>query len=307
MKNSTENFSGASPETCQPVKMLLLWAFAGLMLCSAALYAADDHSRHVPATPVPSLPANNDEVKKPVQDDVFVYPSPTQEQQQSAFPDLGGMSMADHMASRYYGKVLIDRLEAQDADAHAALVWDARASWGRDFDKVTLSSEGERVAGAAEHGRTELFWSHALVRWWDSTLGLRQDNGRGPDRHWIAVGMQGLAPYFVELRATAYAGEAGRSALRLEAEYAMRITNALILQPRLELNAHGRNDAENGIGKGLSESAFGLRLRYEIRREMAPYIGVEWSRKYGDTATMAEVSGARTGEARALAGVRVWF
>ncbi len=303
MKNAKENFMRRATKIFLPVQTAVLWVFAGLMLFSTALYAADDHSRHIPA---PLLPASNDAAKEAVQDDV-VYPSPTPEQEQAAFPDLGGMSMVDHMASRYYGKVLIDRLEAQDADAHAALVWDARASWGRDFDKITLSSEGEQVAGATEHARTELFWSHALARWWDSTLGLREDNGRGPDRHWIAVGMQGLAPYFVELRVTAYAGEAGHSALRLEAEYAMRITNALILQPRLELNAHGRDDAENGIGKGLSDSAFGLRLRYEIRREMAPYIGVEWSRKYGDTAAMAEASGARTGAARALAGVRVWF
>lgn len=233
--------------------------------------------------------------------------SPSAEEVKAAFPDLVGMSMAHHMGGQYYGRVLLDRLEAQDADAHTAMLWDGLASWGRDFDKINISSEGERIAGVTEHLRTELFWSHAVARWWDSTVGLRHDSGAGPDRDWLAVGVQGLAPYFFDISATAYAGESGRSALQLEAEYEMRLSNRLILQPRLELNAYGRSDAENGIGSGVSDSEFGLRLRYEIRRELAPYLGVEWSRKYGGSADLARAAGEHSGEARAVAGLRVWF
>lgn len=278
---------------------------AGLML-SASLHAAEDHAHHMPVKKeVPAVTEKKAVTQAAVND--HSYPPPTPAQMQAAFPDLGGMSMADHMGGQSYGKVLLDRLEAQDADGHAALVWDATASWGRDFDKIVISSEGEHADGSIEHMRTELFWSHALVRWWDSTLGLRHDSGEGPDRNWAALGVQGLAPYFFEVSATAYAGESGRSALRLDAEYDMRLTNALILQPRLELNAYGKSDAENGIGKGLSDSELGLRLRYEIRREFAPYAGVEWSRKYGDTAECAEARSARSSETRAVAGVRIWF
>lgn len=304
-------------------------AFAAMtvlfFLSSGELQAAEDHSHHrmgMPSmSPVESVPeAESGEAASGPStgsgrtggrggegEDSGKYPPPDAAQLAAAFPDLGGMSMQDHMGSQSYGKFLLDRLEAQDADAHVATVWDARFSWGRDFDKLWISSEGEQLGGKTGHLKSQVFWGHAFSRWWESTVGLRQDGGEGPDRTWAAFGVQGLAPYFFELSATGYVGEGGRTALLLEAEYELLLTNRLILQPRLELNAYGKDDVDKGTGKGLSDSEFGLRLRYEIRREFAPYVGVEWQRKYGDTADMARAAGERSGEARAVAGIRFWY
>lgn len=298
-----------------------------VLLFSSVLFAAGEHASHTsinasglakaPVAEMAAQPLDEkadetvDETSADTRADasrpVVGYPAPSAEQQQAAFPDMGSMDMAGHMGSPYFGMLRVNRFEVQDADTHTALVWDASASWGRDFDKVTVSSEGEQLAGVIEQVRTELFWRHALSRWWDSTLGLRQDNGSGSDRHWAGLGVQGLAPYFIEINATAYAGTSGRSALRLEAEYDMRFTDRLILQPRIELNAYGKADAETFVGKGVSDTAAGLRLRYEVRREIAPYLGAEWSRKYGTTADLARAAGERAGDARLLAGIRLWY
>lgn len=235
------------------------------------------------------------------------YPAPTPAEQQAAFPDMDGMSMQEHMGSLRFGKFLLDRFEWQDAATGAPLRWNARAWWGGDVDRAGFSSEGERHGGDSGDVQTRLFWSHAVSPWWDGTLGLRRDSGEGPDRDWIALGVQGMAPYFFDVDATALVGGAGRTGLRLDVEYELLLTNRLILQPRLELNAWGRSDAERGIGSGISDSAAGLRLRYELCREFAPYLGVEWARKYGGTADMAGRAGAPVGEVKAVAGFRLWF
>ncbi|MDI1302036.1 MAG: copper resistance protein B [bacterium] len=282
-----------------------VWILVGLVPGST-LFAASANAAEMQMDAPLSSPAEKAAAANGANNAGLFLP-PTPAQLQAAFPDLGGMTMSGHMGAAYYGTVMVDRLEVQDADTHAALVWEANASWGRDFDKLTVSSKGEHVTGATAQQQTALFWSHALTRWWDGTLGLRHDGSDGPDRTWAAFGVQGLAPYFFHVDATAYAGAAGRSALRLDVRYDMRFGDRLILQPRLELNAYGTDDAENRTGKGLSDSEAGLRLRYEIRREIAPYLGVEWSRKYAGTADYARVAGERTGEARAVAGIRLWY
>lgn len=282
---------------------------------SASAFAAEDHSHHRMHMPSGTLPeeaataplqSGTDDSAAPDGESVK-YPPPTPAQMAAAFPDLGGMRMQDHMGGQHYGKFLLDRLEAQDADAHTAAVWDVRASWGSDFDKLWFTSEGEHIAGRTEQMKSQLLWSHAFSRWWESTAGLRHDGGDGPDRTWAAFGIQGLAPYFFEVAATGYVGESGRTALTLEAEYELLLTNRLILQPRVEINAYGKDDAEKGRGAGLSDSEAGLRLRYEIRREFAPYIGIEWSRKYGNTADLTRSASEPIHDTRAVAGLRIWF
>lgn len=129
----------------------------------------------------------------------------------------------------------------------------------------------------------------------------------GPSQTWAAVGIQGLAPYWFEVEATAYVGAAGRTHLRLETEYELLVTNRLVLQPILELEAYGKADPERGIGAGLSSTDAGLRLRYEFRREFAPYVGVTWNRTYFGTAEFAEAEGEKTGGAKLTLGMRVWF
>jgi copper resistance protein B len=146
-----------------------------------------------------------------------------------------------------------------------------------------------------------------VAAYWDVQLGVRQDGGTGPNRSWLAVGVQGLAPYWFEIDAAAYVSDEGRSALRLEAEYELLLTQRLVLQPRLEVNFYGKQDAERGLGSGLSDLTAGLRLRYEIRRELAPYVGIEWAGKFGATADYAEAEGEDRHETRVVAGVRFWY
>lgn len=206
-----------------------------------------------------------------------------------------------------YGLVAFDRFEAAHTDVGTALAWSARLAYGGDADRAWLRSEGERLHGRTEHADVELLWGHAIASYWDTQLGVRRDFGRGPGRSWAAFGVQGLAPYWFELSATAYVGEQGRIALRGEVEYDALLTQRLVLQPRVEVNAYGKDDRAAGIGAGLSDAAFGLRLRYEIRREFAPYVGIERRWRFGHTADAAREEGEAVAETQWVAGVRFWF
>lgn len=137
--------------------------------------------------------------------------------------------------------------------------------------------------------------------------GVRQDFKPGDSQTWAAFGAQGMALYNLEVEATLFVGEAGRTAARLEGDYDILLTNRLILQPTAEFNFYGRNDPQRDIGSGLSDSELGLRLRYEVRREFAPYVGVTWNRSYGQTAQYARDEGEDTSQVRWVVGVRLWF
>ena len=279
------------------------------LLTTSMVWAEEDHSQHsghvmspaaVPSvtpvpTPVPSLPA------------APALPPPTATELAAAFPDPGGMDMRAHMGSSRSVFLQVNQLEASHADGDTATVWDARAGWGDASDRLWLGSTGERAHDTSESLETSLLWNHAVARWWDTTLGVRQDGGEGPSRTWAAIGMQGLAPGFFHTGLTAFVGGSGRTVLRLEAEYEARLTNRLILEPAVEINLYGKDDPERAIGAGLSDAELGLRLRYEIRREIAPYVGVEWAKTFGDTADMASAAGASGSETSAVAGIRLWY
>ena len=231
-------------------------------------------------------------------------PPVTDADRAAAFPDLPPHAMHQGRINYLF---VADRLEWQDADDGSALAWDLNGWIGGDIDRLAFRSEGERVAGRTESAELQLLWSHAIGPWWESVLGVRQDFKPGPAQTWVAFGMQGMPLYGLETEATAFLGEAGQSALRLSAEYDLLLTQRLILQPAAELNLYGRTDEERGVGSGLSDLELGLRLRYEIRREFAPYLGVSWHRAYGNTADLHRAHGEDLGEARLVAGVRFWF
>ena len=207
---------------------------------------------------------------------------------------------------RRFRKVMFDRLEWLDAD-ESTFEWDAAAWYGGDFNKLWLETEGERVAGSTGDARVELLWDRIATAWWSTRLGVRQDSGAGPDRTWIAAGVAGLAPGFIEVEAMVYAGDEGRTALRFTADYDLLITQRLVLQPEVELNLYGDDDPERLVGAGLSDLEVGLRLRYEFRREIAPYLGVGWSRRFGESAELAEAAGEDPDDLTFLAGIRLWF
>lgn len=221
-----------------------------------------------------------------------------------ALPDGRKLHMADE---HNFAMLLVDRLERVDLDEGNSGAYDAQAWFGRNYDRLVLKAEGEVASGRLEDAVTELLWGHAVAAYWDTQLGMRHDSGEGPGRDWLAVGVQGLAPYWFEIDATAYAGEGGRTALNLEAEYELLLTQKLVLQPRVETDFYGKDDPDRGIGNGWAGSAVGLRLRYEFRREFAPYIGVEWTRKQGETADIARNDDEPVSDTHWVAGVRFWF
>lgn len=205
------------------------------------------------------------------------------------------------------GSLRVDRLERVSDDDNSSAAYDIQGWYGSGYDRAVIKAEGSADGGRVDEGRAELLWSRAIAPFWDAQLGLRRDHGAGPGRNWLAIGVQGLAPYWFELGATAYLGDQGRSALRLDAEYELLLTQRLILQPALEAEILGKRDAERQEGSGLSEAVAGLRLRYEIRREFAPYIGIEWAGKFGSTADYARMAGERRAQTRTVAGLRFWF
>lgn len=207
-----------------------------------------------------------------------------------------------------FGGLLVERLEWTHArDGGNATAYEIQGWFGRDYDRLVVKAEGQVAEGKLEEARTELLWGHAIATFWDTQLGVRYDSGVGPDRGWLAFGVQGLAPYWFEVDAAAYVGNDGRTALRLGAEYELLLTQKLILQPRIEIKLYGKSDAARDLGSGLADGAAGLRLRYEFTRQFAPYVGVERAGKFGQTADMARAAGEKINETTWVAGVRFWL
>jgi copper resistance protein B len=206
-----------------------------------------------------------------------------------------------------HSKVLFNRLEAFDADHGNGLAWEGQAWIGTDTDKLWLRSEGQRVDDRTESADLEVMYGWSIARWWDVVGGIRHDFKPGASQDWAAIGVVGVAPYKFEFEATAYIGGSGRTAARIEAEYELLLTNRLILQPLVEANFNGKDDARRGIGSGLSTMEAGLRLRYEVHRKFAPYIGIVHERAFGETADFRRALGEEKSDTRIVAGVRVWF
>ena len=203
--------------------------------------------------------------------------------------------------------LLFNRLEGFDTDAGSGLAWEGQGWVGTDLNKLWLRSEGERVGGHTEGADLEVLYGRAFARWWDVVAGVRHDFKPGLSQDFVAIGVQGLAPYKFEVEATAYLGQSGQTAARLEAEYETLLTSRLILQPLVEVNFYGKNDERRGIGSGLSTAEAGLRLRYEITRQFAPYIGLVHERAFGRTADFRRTAGEGVNDTRFVAGIRIWF
>lgn len=218
----------------------------------------------------------------------------------------GSMSMPD-MDNKIFYQVMLDQLEYTHSREGSGMAWDVQGWVGRDYNRLWIKSEGEQRGGHTEDGRLELLWSKPVAAFWDLQAGVRHDFGSGPARNWLALGVQGITPYWFDVEGSAYLGTSGRAALRLDTKYDVRLTQRTYLTPRLEANLYTRSDPDRGIGSGLSDASFGLRLRHEFRREFAPYVGVVWKHRFGTTADLARAAGSPATERQWVAGVRVWF
>ncbi|MGO0632992.1 copper resistance protein B [Pseudomonas sp. SAR267] len=228
----------------------------------------------------------------------------TDADRQAAFPPLPGHQVHDRAVN---WAVIVDQLEYQDFESSNALKWNATAWVGGDIDRLWLRTEGERQQGNTHKAELQALWGHAISPWWELVGGLRQDLKPASGQTWAAFGIQGTPLYGLELEATAYAGERQQSALRLEAAYAILLTNRWILEPNLEANFYGRNDTGHEQGAGLADSEVGLRLRYEISRGFAPYVGVSFERLHGNRADQAREDSEDLGQTRLVAGIRLRF
>jgi copper resistance protein B len=212
-----------------------------------------------------------------------------------------------------FGRVLFDRLEWRDGGGAqgARAEWDGQAWYGGDYNRLWIKSEGTYVASGGDRGArdadVEVLWNRVISRWWNVQVGGRQDFGPGQSRTWGAIGLQGLAPQWFETEATFYVSDEGRTAARVKAQYDLLLTQRLVLQPLAEVNLYGRTDAQQQIGSGLSALEIGARLRYELRREFAPYIGFVWLRRFGKTADLVRAAGGKADDLELALGLRVWL
>jgi copper resistance protein B len=257
--------------------------------------AQADAEAPVPAAPPPPAATAGPEHAA----DTLFPPGEMARARHAMHAEMGGM--AHHL-------VTIDRLELQSGAGTDAILWDANAWIGGDIDKLWLKTEGEvEWSGPVEEAEVQALWSHALGQWFDLQAGVRYDLRPRPGRAHLVLGLQGLAPYFFELDAAAFLSEKGDLTARIEAEYDQRITQRLIAQPRIELNLSAQDVPELGLGSGFTSLQAGLRLRYEVVREFAPYIGVEWQRDFGDTADFRRAAGGDPDRVVFVVGVRAWF
>ena len=197
--------------------------------------------------------------------------------------------------------LLMDRFEVLNNDEHTR-VWEGSFYIGYDMDKLYLYGDGEATADGLESSQSELVYSRAIAPFWDAQIGLTYDKNANASKTWAEIAISGLAPYWFETRAALLVNGDGNVGLRLDAEYEALLTQKLILTPSLEADFYTQDDAELGLGSGLSTIEAGLRLRYEIKRELAPYIGVSWEKNFGTTYAYNPLN-----ETNFLVGVRFWF
>lgn len=265
------------------------------------------HQHPAPAPAAPTDPHAGHQHAAPAQGatnlPAFIPPL-TDADRAAAFPDVGGHAMHD-ASTNYF--VLFDQFEWQSGRSTDAFAWDTKGWIGKDRDRFWFRSEGDRTGSRTEQAQLNLLYGRAIARWWDVTAGIRLDTLPGTPRGALAVGIQGLAPYWFGVEATAYVEPSGRTHVRFETDYDLLLANRLVLKPLLEFEIYGGADRARLIDRGLSTGEFGLRLRYEFRRELAPYVGVVWTRRFFGSADLASAAGQDVAGARWTVGLRTWF
>lgn len=219
---------------------------------------------------------------------------------------------AQVMDNKVYSLVLFDLLEYQQTGAENPVTWDMLWWIGGDFTRLWIKSEGAHstTVGSGDVEVQALF-SRLFAPFWEWQAGLRLDirygAGTARTRVLAVVGLEGLAPYWFEMEPAVFVSQDGDISARVTTTYDMFVTQRLIAQPRIEVNAAVQEVPEFGVGSGLNDLDLGFRLRYEIRREYAPYVGISWLRRFAGTADLARLSGGAVSDLAAVGGLRVWF
>ena len=217
------------------------------------------------------------------------------------------------LVDEVFHSLLIDQLEYRVDDGDRFARWDIEGWVGRERDRIWIRTEGNQPTRSRDRGELEaqLLYTHLVSAFWEVQVGLRHQRlyGNGPNRSrtFLSLGFEGSAPYRIDVEPFLFLSNEGRLSARLAATTDWFLTQRLIVQPRFEVQAAAREDRDIEVGSGLNDIELGLRLRYELERELAPYIGISWIRKVGTTADLARREGDRVRSIDFVLGVRFWF
>ena len=211
--------------------------------------------------------------------------------------------------NQIFAHVLFDQFEGRTNGPDNELRWDAQGWIGTDMNRFWFKSEGFVNNGTVSDGDQEALYDRPIprLRYFDVQVGVREDLDSEPRRTWGALGIEGLAPHFFQFEPTFYFRDGGHLAGRVAGSYDLMITQRLTVQPQFEMNFYSKSDPARGIGTGFSDLDAGVRLRYEISRKLAPYVGFAYSGKFGETATLSRQAGMPVAEPRFVFGLRVWY
>ena len=225
--------------------------------------------------------------------------------------DVMGQSrkeLAREVGGMGYSLVMFDLLEVGFQKGRESYRFEGEAFTGGNINRFGVKFEGEGAFGKrVDDLELQTLYSRAIAPYWNLQAGVRHDIRPDPSRTYLVAGIEGIAPYWFKVNAATFLSNNGEFRARLEASYDQRITQELILQPRIEANLSFQDIPAIGIGSGLSDLEAGLRLRYEVVQEFAPYIGVEWRKQTGDTARFARFAGEDPDSFSLVAGLRIWF
>ncbi|GGE12829.1 copper resistance protein B [Polymorphobacter glacialis] len=299
------------------------------MPMATAPVAADPRAGHtMPAAPDPHA-GHDMSVAKPADDPhaghnmaapatvevIGTAPAPSPPTDHAADAVWGAAAVAPSRAAlrREHGgftgtMILFNLAEYQARKGSDGYRWEGEGWFGSDINRFVVKTEGEGdLRGPLDAAEVQALYSRAIGPWWNLQAGVRHDIRPEPQRTYATLGIEGLAPYWFKASGALFLSNKGEVLGRLEGFYDQRITQRLILQPRGEINLAAQDIAEIGVGAGLSDIEVGLRLRYELAREFAPYVGVEWAGKIGETARLARAAGDQPSAVNYVAGIRFWF
>jgi len=282
-----------------------------LVLATATPAAAQDHAAHEVQTPTAEPHAGHEATPAP--QPAQINPGNGQANAADLYFDPATMARAREQLVAENGgmrthAIIIERLEAGFDDENETYAWHAQGWYGGDVNRFWWKSEGEGAfENELEHAELQLLYSRAVTPYFDLQAGLRQSYLEGEDRTDVVLGVQGLAPYWFEVGAAAFVSTEGDVTARAQAEYDLRLTQKLILQPAAELNFAMQDIPDLDIGAGLTDATVGVRLRYEFSRRFASYVGVEWTSAIGETRGIREALDADTQSTRAVIGLRALF
>ncbi len=281
---------------------------------AAPTVSADPHAGHAMSAPATAPDTSAvDPVGTDQQPGSAPAPTPPTDRYGDRYWPADAMAAARDKVRREHGgmnvgMVMINIAEWQPARGKDRFRWDGEGWFGGDVNRLTVKTEGEGVfGGGVEEAEAQALYSRALDAYWNLQAGVRQDLGPGPKRTYAVIGAEGLAPYWFEVEGALFLSNKGDVSGRIEAYYDQRITQRLIVQPRTEIDVSAQDVAETRTGRGLSKASLDLRLRYEIRREFAPYVGISHERRLGRTARYAQAGGEDRADTRFVMGLRTWF